>query len=211
MSVSITPTPDKPKRRLRVGLAASLIIHSCLLGALVVIPYRIYVANQGEKDTSHASSSAGKGSASGEKGAADEEKNSATHEYAAPADKVMTAKVDDELRRSLAEAESLPDDEKLARLEQLAGKLDQVSSEKSVDELSKKFQAWLKTEERATAPAEKPPEGEFDYGTAQFHDVKREETAEGGFVYKSVLLDAAGRTVEIEMAAAEGESTYHTL
>ena len=38
---------------------------------------------------------------------------------------------------------------------------------------------WLGTEQRATMPAEKPVAGEFDYDTAQLHDVRREKTKDG--------------------------------
>lgn len=211
MSVSISPSPEKPKRRLRLGLAVSIIVHSCLLVALVVIPYKVWFSGKKGASGGDAGSVAKR---EGKSEVPPEEPGviKATPEQTARAEKVMTDKVTTELDSAIEDAKQLSDEEKLAKLDKLADKLDKVSSEKSLDELSKSLQGFLGTKERATEPAKEPVAGQFDYDTAQFHDVKREELADGGgFVYKSVLLDAAGRTVEVEMDIEEGERTYNAL
>ncbi len=63
----------------------------------------------------------------------------------------------------------------------------------------------------AERPAAKPVEGEFDFATAQLHEVRRQEDAEAEYVYFAVLVDAAGRRVESRMEQAEGESAYKTM
>jgi hypothetical protein len=74
-----------------------------------------------------------------------------------------------------------------------------------------KFRQWLGTQPRAERPAEKPVAGEFDYLTAQLHDVRREADAEAGYRYFAILVDAAGRRRESIMDPLEGESAYKTM
>jgi hypothetical protein len=74
-----------------------------------------------------------------------------------------------------------------------------------------KFRQWLGTGKRAEQPSDKPVEGEFDFGTAQLHDVRREQTPEAGYAYFAILVDAAGRRYESSMDPLEGESTYKTM
>lgn len=98
----------------------------------------------------------------------------------------------DELRRNLA------------RLEQLA-------TPQSVDDLSDQVRAAMSLPARAVAPAERPAAGPFDFDTAQFHDVVREPRDSGGWRYRSILVDAAGRTLEMELDAEQGASVYETM
>lgn len=97
-------------------------------------------------------------------------------------------------------------------LEQLAGKLGRISSEKSVDEMTGKLRKWLGAGARAERPANKTIAGEFDFSTAQLHDVRREANADAGdWAYFAILVDAAGRRYESPMDALEGESAYKTM
>ena len=63
----------------------------------------------------------------------------------------------------------------------------------------------------AQHPSEESVDGPFDFNTAQIYDVHRNATADGQWEYVSVLLDANGRTLEVTMDAADGESVYRTM
>lgn len=119
--------------------------------------------------------------------------------------------VADRIQAAIKESQQLSTDEQLGRLQELTGQLNQVSSEKSIDVMAGQFQKWLGTKPRASAPAAEPVAGEFEMATAQIHDVRREERAEGGFRYVAILVDAAGRELETEMAEADGESLYRVM
>jgi hypothetical protein len=64
-------------------------------------------------------------------------------------------------------------------LEKQAAKLERLASEESVDEIAEKFHDWTSITSRAARPAADPVEGEFDFNTAQIHDVRRAESPEG--------------------------------
>jgi hypothetical protein len=51
----------------------------------------------------------------------------------------------------------------------------------------------------------------FDADTAQMHDVRRERTSGGQWRYWLILLDAEGRTIEVEVPPVEGEQLYKTM
>lgn len=116
-----------------------------------------------------------------------------------------------QLMKSIDEAEQHSPEDNLERLERLTGQLNAVSSEPSVQELTAQVSKLLGTAGRASEPAKAEVGGEFDFETAQLHDVKREPLDDGSFHYTAVLIDSAGRTMESEMAAAEGESAYKTF
>jgi hypothetical protein len=210
--MSISPQPDTPnrdpavdgaasaptgqKKRMGIGLAVSLVFHAALLAILVVVPYHYYYGRP--TGGSEGDSSADTRRAAPPTGAS------------SPAD-ITGEKVTSKLTEVLSQVDKLSTEEKLDKLEGTAKQLDKVSSEKGVNELAGLFEGWLGTEKRATTPAAKPPKGEFDIDSAQFHDVTREKAPDGRWRYKSVLLDAAGRTMEIEMDASEGETTYNTF
>lgn len=111
----------------------------------------------------------------------------------------------------VTETEETDDEESLQRLDQLSGRLSQLSSQDSVDAMAGTLQSLLGTSPRATQPAEEVVDGEFDFDTAQFHDVRRYSNDAGGYSYVTVLLDAEGRTIETEMDQVDGERIYQTM
>lgn len=119
--------------------------------------------------------------------------------------------VADRIQRAIAESQQLSTEDQLERLEELSGRLNQVSSEKSIDALSNQFQKWLGTKPRASAPAAEVVAGEFDMSTAQIHDVRREDRDGGGFRYLAILVDAEGRQLETEMSEADGENLHRVM
>jgi hypothetical protein len=112
----------------------------------------------------------------------------------------------------IAAAQNLTSDQQRERLANLAGALEQVATEESVAAMSRRLGQLLGTTSRAAAPAEEPVAGDFDFETAQLHDVKRTANAErGGYQYVGVLLDSHGRTLETPLETADGENLYATM
>jgi hypothetical protein len=111
----------------------------------------------------------------------------------------------------IARSEQLSDDEQLARLKSLTGQLNRIATEDSVTEVSGQLASLLGTEDRAKRPAAEPVAGEFDFDTAQVHDVRRIEQGPGQFTYVAILLDAQGRTVESPLTPTEGEQLYKVM
>lgn len=111
----------------------------------------------------------------------------------------------------IEESESTSDEENLDRLAELTDRLTRVSSEGSIDAMASAVGALMGTAKRAEQPAEEPVAGAFDFGTSQFHDIKRYPKEGGGWCYVAVLLDAEGRVKEVEMEEEEAEVAYLTL
>ena len=89
------------------------------------------------------------------------------------------------------------------------GRLSNVSSEESVTQLAESIAPWIGgSSSRATRPDDAAdPSVPFDVSTAQISDVLKQE--EGGDVqYVAVMVDAAGRTQQTPLDAADGESLY---
>ena len=122
-------------------------------------------------------------------------------------DNVVQARVD----ASVAKAAGRSAQENLERLDQISQRLNQVASPSSVGELAGAFQQFVGTKPRANQPVEHSAPDDFDHETAQFHDVKRYAKEPSGWRYVAVLLDAAGRTIEVEMDELEGERVFVTF
>ena len=116
-----------------------------------------------------------------------------------------------ELMRIIADAERRSAEENLAKLTALSERLTNISSEKNVGNINTQLNKLLGSEQRADRPATEKIAGEFEFATAQMHDVKRAKDTAGKWTYTVVLLDAAGRTFESPMDPSEGESMYRTM
>jgi hypothetical protein len=101
--------------------------------------------------------------------------------------------------------------EKLARLDALSPRLNQVADAGSINSLAGAMHSFLSTKPRAVEPAKEPPRGAFDFDTAQFHDIQRFPKDGGGFRYVTILLDSQGRTIEAEVSEQEGEPIYEVM
>jgi len=115
------------------------------------------------------------------------------------------------LERVEAKYEQHSAEEQLSALDEKAAELEALATEQSVEEIADRFREWTGIAPRAGAPADAPPEGEFQFETAQLHDVRKTVGEDDSVRYKSVLVDAAGRTLEVKMDAQEGERAYRTL
>ena len=114
-----------------------------------------------------------------------------------------------ELLRAIEASGRRSDDENLHTLQELSERLTKVSSEETIDELSGTIGRLVGTGARETEPKENVA-GEFDPSTGQPHDCKKLEV-DGQTRYVMVMIDKAGRTMEVEMSAGEGEQLYQTM
>lgn len=124
---------------------------------------------------------------------------------------VSKQELEHRIKDAIAEADKLTPEQKLERLKMLSGQLERVSSDESLTGLVGAMNKALGTTARATKPAAEPVAGEFDFATAQFHEVRREESPQGGFKYTAVLFDAEGRTTLSELDEEEGARMYQLL
>lgn len=121
-------------------------------------------------------------------------------------DELTAEMVADPLDAKVAEARNRTADENLRQLEHYASRLESLTSDESLDSMSR----VLSTNERATEPSDDPVAGPFDWETAQIHDVRREE-AGGGWRYIATMLDGDGRTTDAELPANAGETAWKTM
>ncbi|MBM4002717.1 MAG: hypothetical protein FJ295_05415 [Planctomycetes bacterium] len=142
---------------------------------------------------------------------AEESRQAAVAPPAENADPSMPEYLRQKLRDAVDESQAEDDNAKLEKLRKLSSRLDRVASSDSVDNLSLQLRQWFGTEERADRPVESPAGSEFDYRTAQLHDVRRIEAEDGSWTYRSVLVDAQGRAVEVSMDAEQGSRLYQTF
>lgn len=200
----ITPAPFRPhKHPARAGLLTSLLLHTLVVGAAVAIPLAWLFNDDGEDNTITVVATISDQPPS--------EPETVEVQAVSDPSEVTGVMVDEKLNEVIAESQQMTDQEKLDRLTMLAQRVEQVSTEQSIDELTGQFHKWFGTQPRATQPAAAPVAGPFDFDTAQLHDVKREAGENGGFRYIATLLDAEGRTLEVELNEAEGETMFETM
>ena len=201
MSGSHTQPATEQKRRVRIGLKASLLFHVCLLTVLAVWYVRRSANDDDvQKRPPPAPSSSVKRDPPDTKMAL----------VAKPGETAAEA-VGNKLDEVIARSEELTEEENRDRLDGELQKLDKISSEESIDQLTGRFFEWVGTQERAVGLPDSSPSGQFDPDTAQVHDVLRRRGPDGRWQYRSVLIDAAGLTMEVDVGEAEGQSTYRTM
>jgi hypothetical protein len=127
----------------------------------------------------------------------------------APTNAAAGVLISAELLRAIEASGPRNNDENLRSLEELSGRLTKVSSEETIDELSGTIGRLVGTGPRETKPKENV-EGPFDHSSGQPHDCKKLE-ADGQVRYVMVMIDKAGRTLDVEMSAADGEQLYQTM
>ena len=186
---------------MRIALAISLVVHVCLLVAFIVWRVQWSRLPDGGDTTSVGSSSDGiGGDGTGTPGPVGPESPTV------PADLLRS-----NVEKAIAKSESLDEQEQLDKLGEQIEKLDATVAEESIDELTGRFHEWTGTEQRASQPAGHPVEGTFDSHTAQFHDVTRIKGPDDRWQYRSILVDAEGRTLEVDLDPEDGRRVYETM
>ena len=125
-------------------------------------------------------------------------------------DNVPASQIEASLESAMQQAETLSEKRQLSELEKKLKRLNSISSAESVQDTTQKIANTLGLSP-GPVPAVGPVEGIFDATTAQIHKVTRIRDADGDWLYQSVLVDAAGRTENIDLPRAEGEVTYKTF
>ncbi len=110
------------------------------------------------------------------------------------------------------QAESLDSEQQLQKLQTASKRLSQLSSDKSVSEMSDQFRKVFDLSERATQPVAAGEEKDrFDPESAQLHDVLKETNDEGQDRYVAVLLDAQGLTSKFPLSEDEGKKLHRMM
>ena len=186
----------------RIALTVSVVFHVLLIGLLAVW----YVNRPQEKPTQQEDT---------QKLARAEqeiEHNAAPSQNAPePSPDVNRSQVVNTLERVQDVYEEKPAKEQLSDLDEKAAELEKLATVESIDEITQKFHEWTNIAPRAGEPSVEPVEGRFDFRTAQIHDVAKTTSEDGVVQYRSVLVDAAGRTYEVELPGEEGEQAYRTM
>ena len=87
-----------------------------------------------------------------------------------------------------------------------AKQLERISSVESMQEIGDLLKQKLPQRARAFAPSDKPASGDFDYSDPVIHSVIRKRGPDGVEKPYYVMVDKAGRKVEVE-APAGSETT----
>lgn len=185
------------RRRLSLPIAVSLAVHAILLLGLLLwyIPDRDVGSRAGENVTT-----------------VSEEPSSANAvSQVGPPANVSDEEVDRALGSAIEQASAAGDERKLAELDSQIRKLDRIASEESLRDIAEKITAASGLPERATHPMSPPGEGPFDFDTAQFHDVTRTVGHDGTWRYRSVLVDAQGRSMEVDLEPEQGKTAYEAM
>ncbi len=198
---------DKPQTSARwtwrLSVWLSVAVHVAILVALVWIPYH-YWREQPDDPTKPAASTTADGS------------EARAPEPLPPAPKIpepedlSSERVQRQLDEMIEQAERLTPEEQRERLDRLGRRFEEISSPEHVERIAERMQEWLGTEARASAPAAEPVEGSFDHNTGQVHDVQL-TNVNGTKRYQVVLVDAKGRTLEVEVDDDVGQQLHEVF
>jgi hypothetical protein len=119
-----------------------------------------------------------------------------------PADQIQAS-----IRAQIRQVETLPDERKLEELEKNLRRLESISTQQSVREVTATIAGTLGLAPGPTAGEETNDEA-FDPESAQIQDVARVRNAAGAWDFQSVLVDSRGRTRTVTMPPAEGETAF---
>jgi hypothetical protein len=184
---------------LRIAVAASVALHVVLLGAIVAWQFGRRSAGEEARDAAAVASAETTADVA-----------AAAHR-SRPSPTVTSGQIKATLDEAQQKVAGQSTADQLAELERQAARLEDLASEKSISEIAVEFDEWIPTSERASEPSAAPVAGEFDFDTAQIHDVLRTAADDGQWNYRTVLVDAEGRTFEVEIDRVEGEKTYATF
>ncbi len=205
-----SPTRPLLRRALRWGVVASLLMHAVLLAILLLASYRSWQYRQPLRVIAA-------GAAAADYRAPVEVAAVANMPAGEPPRPVVDARdvtgqmVKDKIAATVAENQQLSAGQQLASLERMSGRLDRLASNQSVEEVAGQLQNWLGLPSRAQQPDQAVAAGDFDFDTAQLHDVMRITTSQGSWQYQGVLLDAQGRTASVPLDAEQGATLYDLM
>ena len=196
----MTETPSRLRRHkvIRIAIGVSIAVH---LVAGVIL-YRHYRPDRQTQQSASTGDS--------------ESRPEAREETAEPAKLDSPEDVDskvfkNQLAKAAAETAAIGEEQNLERLEGQLQRLDQITTEENIIQISDRIKNWMNVPERATEPDPNPPEGDFDHSTAQIFKMSRRRSDSGEWIYDTQLLDANGRVMDVELTQEEGGSAYQTF
>lgn len=217
----VAGAPGSKGATLRWALIASVVFHLCLVVVLLAwyFPPRPSVARVVTADAPPAEPESleqtNNGAEPSKKGEEQSEVKASGDLPAAPlaesSQGVPPDQIESSLQSAIESSTKISDDRKLGELQRNVQRLEQVASEGSIADIGQAVRLAAGLEQRSTMPASEAVEGGFDFDSAQFHDVTRQTDEKGNWVYRSVLLDAKGRTFEVDLTEAEGKTAYDTM
>lgn len=192
--------PARSARTWSLGWRISLLIHFGLIALLLWIPWHFWSNRTTDQKRPAAAATAGsaKPATTGEP----------KRDIQKHAEKLAAEDVQRKMEEMLKAAQELPPEKLEQRLEAAGKQLASVSSPENVTEISQKMQTWMGTQTRQSSPAKTPVAGDFDHGTGQIDTVRKLKDAEGRVRYVAVLVDSAGRTMDIPLPQEDGESLH---
>lgn len=128
-----------------------------------------------------------------------------------PSTDVPPDQIEASIQAAIESSAKANEERKLDELQRNVQRLEQVASATAIGEIGQAVRTATGLEERATEPMPAAATGGFDFDSAQFHDVTRQADSGGKWSYRSVLLDAQGRTFEVDLTEAEGKTAYDTM
>lgn len=117
----------------------------------------------------------------------------------------LTELIRREFQQQVQSGEAAEPAQRMARLDELGQRLHGISSEARVLAVTDRISQALGVVPR---PAASPPvtsDEPIDLDRAQLENVLKEADADGRIVYTGILIDPDGRTMRVELDAAEGE------
>jgi hypothetical protein len=189
-------TTKRAARAFRAGLAVSLVLHATLV---IMLALRVESVDREPSGIRVAASFVAR---------SPEDRTVSAVRLVRDSSEVTGPMVSSRLNEMVAEQKKRTSEQQLKQLDQAASRLERFSSRESLDELSEHFQSWLGYAPRAAQPAAALAPGKFDLESAQLHDVRRQAVGPNRWRYVTVLVDAQGRTREVEMPESEGHKVY---
>lgn len=200
-SAEIEPS-NRPSQRRRLAILVSVVVHVVIAVALLFI----YLPQSKPARVAESPAS--------ESGSESDDNLSARQPPAvappSPIDDVPPEQIEDSIQSQIDRSNRLSDDEKLSELEKNLRRLNSISDQQSVNEVTETIADTLGLDSRAYASDKTPAEGRFDFDSAQLEDVTRQRGEDGSWIYQSVLVDGEGRKMSVPMGA-DGEPMYRAF
>ncbi|TVP99046.1 MAG: hypothetical protein EA381_10775 [Planctomycetaceae bacterium] len=214
-----TETGRSRDARLRTGLIVSLAFHAIfVLGLLVWYLPRPTAAVTGPKPdpniatrTAHDSPSSSSGDAGTVEPPASDNAAGDPPVDSPVLDSIPPAQIETAVTAAIENAEHASEQRQLESLSEQLGRIDRIGSPESIAEVGRLVRDSIGLNARATVPSDEAVSGAFDFGTAQFHEVFRDESEAGVHSYRGVLVDAQGRTMEVDLDTESGRAAYDAM
>jgi len=124
---------------------------------------------------------------------------------------IPAEQIEKSIEAQMEQVARLSDEEKLTELEKNLQRLESISDTESVQQMTTTIANTLGLDSQQYDPTKEAAEGSFDFDSAQLYDVTRQRGDDGQWQYESILVDSAGRKMNVPMGTGEGETMYSTF